>query len=277
MNSNTTQLQGKGEDVIIRQYRYPDDWTHIRQMFVDATMTGRDSPYQRGLAAYNVSPVVFSAIGSMAFLQIVFWLLSLRDDTARLIFWTQAGIGILCLAASINTWYQRRQVRRLFRIFIDEGLAGDLVDVVKSFKLRVTESGACIPIGPGGFWVAEIGGEFAGCVGLSGYQNALIKLYVLVLKQSQDQDPRDDATVGGVRRLCVVPTHQGKGVATKLMATLTSHARDHKLHALELTTSKYNQIALNFYQKLGWKMTGRMNYHGFALVVLRLELSVGSR
>ncbi|KAG6895083.1 hypothetical protein C0992_003217 [Termitomyces sp. T32_za158] len=95
--------------------------------------------------------------------------------------------------------------------------------------------------------------------------------------QFKGQDLQIDSTVGGVRRLFVAPTHQSKGVARKLMATLTSHALDHKLHVLELTTSKYNQTALHFYQKLGWKITGQTNYHGFTLVVLRLKLSVGPR
>lgn len=129
---------------------------------------------------YNVSRVIYAAIGSIAFLQIVSRLLVLQDDVLGLIFWIQAGIGILCLMAPIYTWHQRRQVRRLFRIFVDEGLAGELVDIVKSYNLHVTESGSCIPRGPCGFWVAEIGGKFAGCVGLSAHQNSLIKNYLLI-------------------------------------------------------------------------------------------------
>lgn len=122
----------------------------------------------------SVSRVIYPAIGCIAFLQIACWSLALHNDVLGLIFWTQAGIGVLSLIASMHTWYKRRQIRHLFRIFVDEGLA-ELVDVVKSYSLHVTESGACKPIGPCGFWVAEIGGEFAGCVGLSRYQTVLVR------------------------------------------------------------------------------------------------------
>ena len=95
-----------------------------------------------------------------------------------------------------------------------------------------------------------------------------------MLTSFPDKSLRTDPTVGDVRRLFVAPAHQGNGVAEKLMATLTLHARDHKLHALEITTSDYNQVALRFYRKIGWKVTGRTSYHGFDILVLRRELAI---
>ncbi|KAG6916748.1 hypothetical protein DXG01_005568 [Tephrocybe rancida] len=150
-------------------------------------------------------------------------------------------------------WYQRGQVRRLFRVFLAEGLAGEVKDVIKSYDLHVTESGACVPSGVSNFWVAEINGEVVGGVGLN-------------------MSLRTDPTVGDVRRLMVAPTHQGKGVAEKLMAVLTSHAQSHNIHALELTTSDYNKSAHRFYERIGWKVTGRVNYHGFMILGLRQSL-----
>ncbi|KAH0580947.1 hypothetical protein H2248_012101 [Termitomyces sp. 'cryptogamus'] len=256
MDETTRQSQEQKDGITIRQYHHPNDLVHIQRSFVDATMTGRGSPYQSGMTMYGAFRVIYIAVSLVAFLQILPSFLAMRGDTLVMMRWTQAGIGVLCSLGSLYMWYQRRQVQLLFRIFLDEGMEGEeLKDIIKTYNLHITESGTCLSTGPSNFWVAEIGGEFAGCIGLN-------------------KNLRTDATVGDVRRLFVTPAHQGKGVAKKLMTTLTLHARYHKLHALEITTSDYNQAALRFYKRIGWKVTGRTNYHGFMILVLRQELKV---
>ncbi|KAG6835361.1 hypothetical protein H0H93_002149 [Arthromyces matolae] len=262
----------EAQTVIVRQYHHPDDLTTIQKMFVDATMTGRESlillrnflrvltpypwltansPYQCGMTMYNGARIINPSIGAAVALHLM--VLFPPQLNSRIVHLMDIGICILCLLGSIYMWYKRRHVARLFQVFLDVGLAGELSDIVKYFDLHVRENGVCTPSGPSGFWVAEISGEIVGCVGLNKNRNP-------------------DPSVGDVRRLLVDPSHQGRGVAQHLMTAVVSHARQHNLEALELTTSDYNLSALRFYKRIGWNITGRTNFHGFQIAVLRQEL-----
>ncbi|KAG6830450.1 hypothetical protein H0H87_008088 [Tephrocybe sp. NHM501043] len=258
MSIPTSDTKQSPEGVIVR-HCHQNDLAHIRRIFIEATMTGRGSPYQKGMAIYNSARAIYPSIGSIAFLHMLAsptvlsrgllpsWL------SPKVLHWAQVAIGSACALVSLYLWYKRRQVKRLFRLFLEDGLAGEVGDIIKSYHLHVTENGFCVPSGPSGFWVAEIEEEIVGGVGLN-------------------KSLRIDPVVGDVRRLFVAPGHQGKGIAAKLMATLVSHARDHNLCALELTTSDYNQTALRFYERIGWKLTRRTSYHGFMIAVLRQEV-----
>ncbi|KAG6824102.1 hypothetical protein H0H92_008000 [Tricholoma furcatifolium] len=247
------------EDIIIRQYHHPYDLPHIQRIFIEGTMNGERSPYQIGMKTYNSARLTYPAVGSIILLHMLSFNKVLYDGwlatrlSLRTLRWVQVFIGIVGLVGLIYLWYRRQKVKRLFQIFLDEGLAGELGDIVGSFNLHVANNGICESTSASGFWVAETLGEVVGFVGLN-------------------KNLRPDPTVGDVRRLVVAPTHQGRGIAGKLMAAITAHARAHRLHALELTTSDYNHSALRFYQRIGWKKMGRKDYNGFLIIVLRQEL-----
>lgn len=247
----------KGQ-IAVRQYRHTEDLAAIRQSFQDATM-GLNSPYTEGIRTYFAPGIRVVHLGLIWAACLV--LPSHWWSVARNYMVVVHRLGLLLLATScigmINMWVQRQKVQRAFHELVDESLAGDLADIVNSFGLRVTEGGVCVATGPCGFWVAEEAGNVIGFVGLR-------------LKPYNALGP--DWLVGDVRRLAVSRGHQRKGVARKLMNTLVSYAREHKLKALELMTSDYNTCALQFYTKIGWKLVGRTDYHGISLAVMRQDL-----
>jgi len=51
---------------------------------------------------------------------------------------------------------------------------------------------------------------------------------------------------------------RGQGVSTKLLATLTDHARRSGIRQLELVVSVENSVALNFYRRNGFVEVGRI-------------------
>ncbi|KAF5387023.1 hypothetical protein D9615_002062 [Tricholomella constricta] len=253
--------QWRARNLTIRQYRHPGDLAHVRRIFIDASTTGPSSPYLEGMAElapptrliYAAAASVLSLEGIATFQRLrgALWLPSWMTST--MLHAVQGLIGCTVLIRWLYLIHRRRQFHRVFSIYMDECMAGELGDIVGSFDLHVTESGDCVPTGPSDFWVAEVAGEVVGFVGLN-------------------NNIREDPTVGDVRRLNVAPGHQGKGIAKDLMDTLTAHARAHNLHALELTTSDYNKTAMRFYQRIGFKHTGRRIYYEMTLPTMRHEL-----
>ncbi|KAF5387022.1 hypothetical protein D9615_002065 [Tricholomella constricta] len=243
------------DKVTIRQYRHPEDFEHVRRVFVAATMQGRGSPILDGMTYYAPPKRLTRAVATFILcLEGTAISQRMRDAiplSLRMVRWVQGLLGFSLLARWIYLWYQRRKVQRMFRIFLEEALAGELGDIVHSFDLRVGEGGECVPTGAGGFWVAEAAGEVAGLVGLTNHK---------------------DPTIGDIHRLAVAPNHQRKGVAEMLMNALISHARAHNIRDLDLVTSDHNKSALRFYGRMGWKIVTRKYYHGLMLAVMRRRI-----
>ncbi|KAG5636261.1 hypothetical protein H0H81_008617 [Sphagnurus paluster] len=249
--------------IFVRQYRHPDDLAHVRRIFVDATLKGRGSPYLVGQNQFSPSPGFYLAIAAVG---MCLYAIELAQPaglptwiTARVVRQAESLIGFLLIAWLVYAWYKRRQIKLFFNAFLEEGMTGELADVLKYFDLRVGQDGICIPNGPSGFWVAEEAGEVLGFVGLTEPGSA-------------DKGMRLDPKVGDVRRLAVAPEHQRKGIAEKVMHALATHARAHGIETLELNTSDYNKSALRFYEGLGWRIVGRKEYHGFLIAVMRQDL-----
>lgn len=86
----------------------------------------------------------------------------------------------LCLAATAIFWYRMYQVYAAFKKFIHRAVTTDLFDIAKNYGMSETEkgekTGVLAPIGPNGFWVAEMydedsgDWEIVGCTGI-GEQN----------------------------------------------------------------------------------------------------------
>ncbi|KAF8057521.1 acyl-CoA N-acyltransferase [Lyophyllum atratum] len=268
-NGRESEREQKGS-VTIRHYRHPEDLAPIRRIFVEATLQGRGSPALEGFAHYapHARVVFFGAILGIALL------VGSSSQSIDSLTWTTPIIvyrlGVLLCSASFVGWvyvyYHRQRIQRFFGLFLDQGLKGDLGDVVKSFNLEITEGGTCVPTGPSGFWIADEAGEVIGMVGMT-----LSASTRLLCSVSDSPDP----LVGYVGRLAVAPNHQGKRVAEKLMDAVVSHARVYKLQALELQTSDYNKSALRFYTRMGWRFDRRKPWLGmFSLAVMRQELEV---
>lgn len=82
-------------------------------------------------------------------------------------------------------------------------------------------------------WIAEIGGQFAGCIGLV----------------------NDDKQVGQLRWFLVNPVFQKRGVGTQLIKSIVDFCKEHNYERIFLWTVSDMLIARPLYEKFGFKMT----------------------
>ena len=109
---------------------------------------------------------------------------------------------------------------REFSAFIDASLDDDLGDVAGHYLNR-----------PGsGFWVAELDGDIAGCVGVYRHDDGEVEL----------------------RRLVVDPAIQRQGLASRLMAQAEDFCRAAGYARLMLWTSSHTTAAIAFYEGRGY-------------------------
>ncbi|GLB42720.1 hypothetical protein LshimejAT787_1201690 [Lyophyllum shimeji] len=251
------EAKGKCSTMTIRYYRHPDDLALIRQLFVEATTQGRGSPIVEGMSSYAPHSRLAFAAAALGITLTALAPSRRISGASRIAPTTVSHLGMFLCLASIVLWiyvcYHRRRIGRAFDVFLDEGLKGELGDVVKSFDLRIMPGGRCVPTGPSAFWVAEEKGEIIGIVGLN-------------------KNINPDPGVAEVRRLAVSSNHRGKRVAERLMDAVLDHARMHELRALEFTTSDYNTSARRFYTRMGYEIIKTKDWEGLSLTMMRQEL-----
>ncbi|KAH9483480.1 putative N-acetyltransferase camello [Psilocybe cubensis] len=162
-----------------------------------------------------------------------------------------AGIVLPILGTSIFC-YSRFSLRSAFDRHIEKSLTGDLADIGKHYcKLDVVDEkadGEGVPSRNwrSGFWVAEVVEDakrpvIVGCVGLG-------KSYAY---------SSEDETSAELRRLVISPRYRHKGIGRKLIQTVVHFAREHQIETIYLTTSSYQQPAINLYKKLGFHLEGK--------------------
>lgn len=67
-----------------------------------------------------------------------------------------------------------------------------------------------------------------------------------------------DDKVGKLRWVYVLPEHQRKGIGTALITLLEQKAVEKDLRKMRLRTIGKSHQAVNFYKKLGYKLTGKI-------------------
>jgi GNAT superfamily N-acetyltransferase len=103
-------------------------------------------------------------------------------------------------------------------------------------------------------WVAEVGGEIVGTVGVTHEPEGLY-----------------------IRSLGVIPGAQGRGIAYKLMAAIDGHARERGFDRIFLYTTYFVPAAPRLYEKCGFKWvrdTAAEEWYGTA--GLEMEKFIGS-
>ena len=88
--------------------------------------------------------------------------------------------------------------------------------------------------GDGALWVAESDGRVAGTVGVA---------------------PRDDGA-WEVERLCVAPSHRGRGLARRLLSVASAHARERGAERLEVSAAGRFEGAHGLLEKEGFVRAG---------------------
>ena len=107
--------------------------------------------------------------------------------------------------------------------------------------------------GPGGFWLAHVADEVAGCV-------ALRPLSLHCERACE------------VKRLYVRPAHRGLGIAVALMDALEAFARAAGYDAIYLDTRDDLVAAIRFYDLRGYERTARYNDNPEATIFMRRSL-----
>jgi len=117
----------------------------------------------------------------------------------------------------------------------------DMENVVEHYRLPVlnpVDGDLIQPLGPNGFWVAEIvtptGSQIVGFLGLD------------------DSTTKEDGT-SELRRVAVSPHQRGRGIAGALMRTALDHAKRNNIPSLVLTTTDVQPTARKLYERYGWK------------------------
>ena len=87
----------------------------------------------------------------------------------------------------------------------------------------------------------------------------------------------NSASVGRIFSLCVLAGHRKSGVATRLVQLLEEEFRLRGIRKIRLEVSMRNNIALMFYERLGYQMTSDILPHfyhdGTSAMVMRKDLS----
>lgn len=97
------------------------------------------------------------------------------------------------------------------------------------------ESIATVYIGKGGFWLAIMQDKVIGTVGLKDMGNDIVKL----------------------KRMFVVSDLHGKGVGEALLTRALNHAKSQGFAKMILNTNEHMNRAHHFYEKHGFKRTGK--------------------
>lgn len=67
--------------------------------------------------------------------------------------------------------------------------------------------------------------------------------------------------------------HKRKGIGSELVRFVISHAREHGLKEVTLTTTEYHLAAIELYKRAGFKEVGRAQlYPFFEMVEMRLSM-----
>lgn len=68
---------------------------------------------------------------------------------------------------------------------------------------------------------------------------------------------KDDATIAHLASMWVAPVHRRLGVGSQLVNVITDWARSRRVRALQLIVTSNNDTAIKFYERLGFKLTGK--------------------
>lgn len=88
---------------------------------------------------------------------------------------------------------------------------------------------------------------------------------------------RDDATKAHLVSMWVAPTHRGRGVGQLLVNKVSDWSRSQRAKTLQLMVTSNNDVAIRFYERLGFTKTGRTEPypHDATLVEFEMLRSIG--
>ncbi|KAJ6611243.1 acyl-CoA N-acyltransferase [Mycena sp. CBHHK59/15] len=220
-------------DIVVRQFR-PEDAEQIHTMLVEGLVYGHDSPCNTARQRYLFRPVSYAAYTAIALGALLFAHTLPAVPNATL----KAVGALLALSGAALILYIRSSATAGFLAFCATARATDMADINASYGVpRLGEPPETQ--GPAGFWVAAIGTEVVGYLGL-------------------DYTASPDPASGELRRMIVSTRHRRRGIGTLLIAAAVAHARTHSppLRELDLETTEFQPGAQTLYAGMGWARIG---------------------
>ena len=89
--------------------------------------------------------------------------------------------------------------------------------------------------------------------------------------------PRPEKQAVQISKFYLLKSWRGKGYARTIVGMIAEFAVERKFNRLYLTVNKYNDLALNAYQKIGFIKTGELEMdigNGFVMDDYEMELSI---
>ncbi|KAJ8081920.1 hypothetical protein PM082_007766 [Marasmius tenuissimus] len=224
----------------------PSDQDTIQKLFKDCIVFSAGSPARVALSDAFTSHTVYGCYLLLA-ISISFVAMTLRSSSSTL---TNSYLdnvtfyGAIC-AIGVTTVYLGVLFHGRTSLYVNFAYSSckdDLSKIVDHYELKRVGNGG-LPTGPGewdyettgpkGFWVAEIGDEVVGCLGL-------------------DISSVHGPPHGEMRRMVVSPYHRRHGIAQKLNQVFEAHARKYKLASIILTTTEFQPGPRVLYEKNGY-------------------------
>jgi GNAT superfamily N-acetyltransferase len=112
-----------------------------------------------------------------------------------------------------------------------------------------------------GLWLAGVGGELAGCVGLR------------TLPRPEGLEP-GDVKCAEIKRMYVREKFRGRGVAGRLLAAVENFAREEGYERIYLDTASEMVAAARLYERNGYERCERYNENPQAAIFMRKHLKV---
>ncbi|KAK1229422.1 hypothetical protein PQX77_007519 [Marasmius sp. AFHP31] len=221
--------------VHIRSY-HPSDFDVVKRLFYDGMAYGPLTPAIESTHAVYKHPysLLLYLTGALSTLS-PFFFSSLSRVLAPLL-----GSGIV---VAFLLWIPR-QARKMMVAYCDQCMKEDMKDIVTHYGLEPIQGGTKYePTGKACFWVAEHQGQVVGCIGLD-----------------TDKSHPSLGSVGELRRLSISSHHRNLGIASLLIKTLVSFARERGLSTLRLGTSSFQPAAVRLYRKHGWEVVESKPY-----------------
>ena len=112
-----------------------------------------------------------------------------------------------------------------------------------------------------GLWLAGVGGELAGCVGLR------------TLPRPEEVGPAD-VRCAEIKRMYVRVKFRGRGVAARLLEAVENFAREEGYERIYLDTASEMVAAARLYERNGYERCERYNQNPQAAIFMRKHLKM---
>lgn len=167
--------------------------------------------------------------------------------------------GLLSLLSVTWVGFWRWRLSQSLFDYCQRSLADDLADIGGYYKIRNDKEGKQMWDDDGGvsnYWVAEAAkGDgstvIVGCVAIGVYPFFLATVTPAEPSPSDSRTQKDKSHTE-LRHMSIHSDYRGKGIASLLLGTLISHAKEKGVKRILLSTTTWQANARAMYERYGW-------------------------